>query len=995
MCIAGLRGQSYDIQVYGNEEGMNFGSIVRGTEDANGTIWLIARQGIIRYNGVKFKIYAPNYLDSTIINSTEIRDITCDEKNNLFASTKDHLYKYDPIIDNFVLCPLVKAYPEKNTFQSLTGLYIEGDTVYIASFIGLFLYNMKTGESSFHTLEEEETFRNHQHTSITNWNIFPHLFNKDWLYVTGNGKLRIVNKHSAKLEKVIQLKSENPYVTGVYSIKKIYQPNKDEIWLSSWGGGLVKYNIPKDTVEVNFIYSPATLWGKPYYALRSLSVLDENHLLLDNEWDYPAIYDIRTGEIDKIILPSTDISNFFSYKSKAGPIWVGGNLHLFRITPKNYTIYHPLGKNNMGISSYFQNNKIYTHGQRTDYIDVKSIKNRNELIQEDTIKNVLNIFIDAKSDNIYLLNTDRTFRKIENGDIRRGEYTFDEFHAISFLEGKIYTRYRTSFRKYDYETGNLEVELKMEDYITENVDMTHSHMKCSEDNICYFIHDHYIFRINFKDNTIKKTDLPSTLNSISDAEEKDGILWISNRSNGLLKMDLKTGDLIPINMGDKIWSIYQIKVEGDSLIWFSQFNGIGAYNIHKNCVQYYTSSKERVSLNAKVNLYQNYAYALTIDGVLLMDRDHKLANVSNLSCTGFNVGENEYDFSSSKNIILKHYENDASMTWDYNYFGNKEFLEVFTQLEGYQTDWQPEYLQFSRQYLNLAPGNYTFRVKTRVLCDEEFSEAFTFTIRPPWYQTLWFRLAALMCIGVVFYAISRYKIQSITRKSVLDKKLAQLELKALKAQLNPHFVFNSLNAIKGLIQNNNNEEAVEYLVTFSSLVRDVLDFSEMKEISLREELEFSEEYLRIESLRFDRGFLYDFIIEPGIDTDKIFLPPMLLQPYLENSIWHGLLPKAKNETKELTIRIYKSGSDIKISIRDNGVGRKYTEELRLKDRALNHISRGNNLIVQRLRLNTITLGRHIEMDTIDHRQDTTGFTRGTEVIITLKNDIQDEGNTRR
>ncbi len=157
-------------------------------------------------------------------------------------------------------------------------------------------------------------------------------------------------------------------------------------------------------------------------------------------------------------------------------------------------------------------------------------------------------------------------------------------------------------------------------------------------------------------------------------------------------------------------------------------------------------------------------------------------------------------------------------------------------------------------------------------------------------------------------------------KNRIERELSVTELKALKAQLNPHFIFNCLTSIKNLVIKNDNEAADKYLQHFAKLVRSILVFSEKQSITLKEELEVADLYLKMETLRFSHSFKYEINIESGIDTENIHLPPLIFQPYLENAIHHGL--RQKEGEKRLKIEIYKEKEKIICAIDDNGIGRR-------------------------------------------------------------------------
>ena len=185
-----------------------------------------------------------------------------------------------------------------------------------------------------------------------------------------------------------------------------------------------------------------------------------------------------------------------------------------------------------------------------------------------------------------------------------------------------------------------------------------------------------------------------------------------------------------------------------------------------------------------------------------------------------------------------------------------------------------------------------------------------------------------MAIGLI-YAFFRYRLNKIRTQHeiVLQKqKATELEMQALRSQMNPHFIFNSLNSINMFILENNRLQASEYLAKFSKLVRLILQNSQEAFIPLEKELEALRLYLELESLRFEQRFVYTISVDDEIDSNVLKVPPLIIQPYAENAIWHGLMHK--KETGHLEIRLYKEESNLYCRIIDDGIGRKNAAELK-------------------------------------------------------------------
>ena len=183
---------------------------------------------------------------------------------------------------------------------------------------------------------------------------------------------------------------------------------------------------------------------------------------------------------------------------------------------------------------------------------------------------------------------------------------------------------------------------------------------------------------------------------------------------------------------------------------------------------------------------------------------------------------------------------------------------------------------------------------------------------------------------LLFIGFRKRQIIKHTQKEILLKaKISDTELKALRLQMNPHFIFNSLNSISDYIQKNDTKKADYYLSKFGKLMRSILENSEVKEIPIAEEIKMLELYMQLEASRLNDKFSYEFKIDPAIDIENTFIPPLILQPFVENSIWHGLAKS--NETGKITIEITHNNDLLNCIVEDNGVGR--TENLEKKNKS--------------------------------------------------------------
>ncbi len=251
---------------------------------------------------------------------------------------------------------------------------------------------------------------------------------------------------------------------------------------------------------------------------------------------------------------------------------------------------------------------------------------------------------------------------------------------------------------------------------------------------------------------------------------------------------------------------------------------------------------------------------------------------------------------------------------------------------------------------------------------------------PPWFAASNLMFLALMLDGLFFLvALTLRDRQILTEKIRLEQQATANELRALRAQMNPHFIFNALNSIKSFTLDNKADEANYYLTKFSKLIRQVLEQSRSEKISLKSELETLSLYLDMEKLRVNNKFEYEIVVDEAVETEFVELPPMLIQPYVENAIWHGLMPKEGHG--QVSIRIKQPANGLCITVEDNGIGRKKAVELGSKTRT-NHKSFGMKITAERLHM----LKQLYQINAtiwVDDLADASGHPTGTRVVICL------------
>lgn len=251
-------------------------------------------------------------------------------------------------------------------------------------------------------------------------------------------------------------------------------------------------------------------------------------------------------------------------------------------------------------------------------------------------------------------------------------------------------------------------------------------------------------------------------------------------------------------------------------------------------------------------------------------------------------------------------------------------------------------------------------------------------VTPPVYFSWWFLSLAFITLVILTLLVVRKRISSIKQRQKQKNALLNSQLKAIRAQMNPHFMYNTLNSIQDLILQNDIKNTNYYLSKFSQLMRQILSFSEEEKILLSEEVEMLNNYLTLEKLRFGEDFKFMLEIDKTIDTHRTVIPSLILQPFVENAIKHGLLHKKGEKKLEIRFNRLKNKEGLEITVEDNGIGRKHSAEIKQRSK-LNHKSFASNAVQKRIDL--LNKGKQFTIDL--SIEDLTDSSKATGTCVTI------------
>ncbi len=341
-------------------------------------------------------------------------------------------------------------------------------------------------------------------------------------------------------------------------------------------------------------------------------------------------------------------------------------------------------------------------------------------------------------------------------------------------------------------------------------------------------------------------------------------------------------------------------------------------------------------------------------------------------------------------LFLSH--NDNHLTFEFFGVNLKRPEGVLYQwkLEGFDDEWSPPSKERSILYSNISPGKYRFMVRSSNEDGVWNKEPliFSFEISAPFWKQSWF-IGLIILLGVTIVILSYVlAIKSIRKKAKvkqqqveMEMSMLELEQKALRLQMNPHFIFNALNSIQSLIGTGKEKEARYYLAKFSRLMRQILDNSRKSLITLEEEINTLENYLLVEQFCTNNRFDYSIHINEELEADFIEIPPMLVQPFVENAIKHGMKGRDADNKGLISITFEESKNSLICTITDNGIGREKASQLKKESMETYHESTSLKVTEERLEQlnNTHEQGSiHIE-----DMKDVNGNACGTKIILRI------------
>ena len=496
-------------------------------------------------------------------------------------------------------------------------------------------------------------------------------------------------------------------------------------------------------------------------------------------------------------------------------------------------------------------------------------------------------------------------------------------------------------------------------------------------------------------------------------EDTRGRLWFAT-SNGLYFYDSGRFLFVRISGARGAHNVVSLALESDSLLWIGTENG--AYRLDLSNFrpdrsfqfEHYTLKDGLPSMECNANALftdsQGNVWIGTTGGTALHPSGiipQRATQKPRIQLTGVRLGsedtrweELQYAVEPFSNIprklALPHSSNRLSFEWVGISLKSPKQVEYKYRLEGLGEDWSRSTRDNETSYSYLPSGKYTFQVVAKSEAERwDYSQpaTFEFEIMAAFYEKAWFWLLVGTFLGIVGWLVYRNiakererKAEEIRIKDQAEK--LQLEHQALYAMMNPHFTFNALQSIQYFVHTSDKISANKFLSSFAKLIRKNLESTKSEFISLEEEVDRLRLYLSLEQMRFPEKFTYDVSVDSELDSQSIQIPPMIFQPFVENSIKHGIMPKGKDGN--IQVHISPHGEEyLRVEIRDNGIGVE-ASKIKKANRPSEHVSKGMQITQDRLALFARMTGKKHSLEIREIRDN--GHVEGTlvELIVPLE-----------
>jgi sensor histidine kinase YesM/ligand-binding sensor domain-containing protein len=878
--------QKYNFAVLNAENELDVPKISSMASGNNGYLYFGGKETIYRFDGKSAEALDRSYK----LPFTEIKQIFEDKAGRILFISNNKLMQFgleEPLIGEAV-----------NTYLAFENL------IFFGTNSGLKIYDR---EKNF--IERTEALSQLESLEINDL-----LLNESNLYLASNEGLFLYDIASKTLEGYSN--------TEMYDLQKLTKGSSSNLWAYDGNGTLVRVDLNSKSVDPfynrGFQFTDMTvdsiqrLW---------VGTTDKGLLLYDTGSDRWSTINRRSGLVDNRV---SDI-----HVDLWGAVWIStADNSLSKYIDLDYQLYNVYdGLASDEVSSLFSFDDVLFFAAGT-----KGIFS----YQNNQFKSVYEL--DVKSEALYIDSSEIWIGT--NGDglvqIKNGETSFLRkvngipsnwvSHIVKDKEGNIWIATSSNGIAKINHNDSLGFEIKqygIKEGLKElNITALFAH---SNGAIFYGSQSGKLGMIkNDNHSSITSAYLRSEISQI--IEDQEGALYFSSLANGVSKLSLKKS-FVEEKVAGYPQNIKAITIRNEEL-WAANDKGISNGRDSFFASDGFPSNKINKS---EMVLHHNRIWIGSMDGLISLGKlvKNTIERKPKIYFESIQLG---YDRSpirgqnTSVPAILEYNQNQINFEYEgVDIHSNKDLSYSFI-LEGRDQDWSTWSKNDNLSLNNLSPGKYTFKVKARS-SEESVSDAlsFSFIAKGPLWKERWFIAVLILLSGLLIYLVFRQRLNAIRKKNAEEKsqlelknKLLELEQKANQLQMNPHFIFNALNSIQATVAKEDYQDARREISDFATLMRSILSNSKERVIALTDELHLLEKYVEIERKCRSLDFDYKVEIDPKIDQDEVLIPPMIIQPFIENAIIHGLAKK-KHGQLIMTLNLVEEGL-LQVTILDNGIG---------------------------------------------------------------------------
>ena len=1016
---------TYNTEYVKIQRGLSHNSILCLVQDDMGFLWIGTWDGLNRFDGYEFMIYKPGTSTnfSNISNET-VNDLFIDSQGDIWVGTDFGLNVFTPSEMIFT-----------TFFQDTTGGFNYGENrvmsvseggegqMWIGTANGLYVFNKLTKEFNLLPFPKDRLVSSQSFV----YKLYRSKFSSNMWVGTSSGLFRF----DVKTLSYEDLSRKNESFLPSDTISALMEDSKGFLWAGT-PRGIFLYDTKTGVKKTLNIQNSKLLSSS------ILSFMEDNdgRIWIGTSGGGVAVYDHTKktfdsfGNPDQIYggMPNNTIHSLL--QTSNGSIWIGTWRGLNKFTPGKFRFTHisaetgtPLLNSNM-VWSFLEidSNNVWI-GTENGINVFDRVRNRIHIV---TVLD--NGLIKLPSNKIRVMFRDSR-KRIWIGTLDKGLVCYDPVTGknTTYFQGNVNAKERLggsgvrsiiedridnsiwvatnggvtrifengSVKQYVNEPGNPnsltqdEVFHIMQDKSGRIWMATFSGV-----NIYNRDYDHFV---KFQADPLNGKGL-TTDRILSVFEDSRENIWFATMGAGLVRIDAPSGRLTTLTVKDGLVNntVYNLVEDRNANLWATTNQGVSKISLETMNIWNYDIRDgiqgHEFNLGAAVILSNGEIMLGGMNGLNIFNPSNLVENFDEpeLFITRFSV------YNQKRKDVVKNFDVIELSYWD-NYFSfefsaldytNPKKINYAYKLEEFDNDWV--YVTSDRRYAdytNIPPGKYTFKVKATNsdgLWSDKILSVYI-EIATPFWKTLWFKFVSTFVLTFLIWYTVYSQIRKTRKKQEIERRIFKfekdvfdLQQRVLHLQMNPHFLFNSLNSVQSFIMKNDTDNAINYLSKFSNLMRLILTTSRTTNVYIQDEIKLLHYYLEIESLRFEHKFKYDIVVDNRIDEDFTAIPSHMVQPLVENSIKHGLLNKEGDGLVNIEFKLF--NDFIEVSIEDNGVGRKRAAEIMVRKK-LQSSSQGISITRERL----IILNRQYNTDVfcLEYRDliDSKGLPSGTIAVL--------------